>query len=285
MLAATPFLVASVIYHQDWIRDNLRPTHPIFSSRLWTSTYLRSLKDSVVTGINRTDSSSLVATGLPRHIVQANQISELESEVSRLNGLIESLPVSINDMIIGNLSSVNGIQVANDATISRHIAPLMLQLNAIQASLRPADSAQSQEPLSTPGQFQWGGRFHPVPQGFVFPRCTTMALWSLWIYGDQNLGIGPYRHIKARSLPREDKTQLSKANFVMKSLITKSRQTESQLEAKPRSETDALLSTAFQTLLERLGVRTNVDVIHFTVIYAHLKKLNASVEPDTINEA
>ena len=71
----------------------------------------------------------------------------------------------------------------------------------------------------------------------------------------------------------------------MKSLITKSRQTESQLEAKPRSETDALLSTAFQTLLERLGVRTNVDVINFTVIYAHLKKLNASVEPDTINEA
>jgi hypothetical protein len=71
----------------------------------------------------------------------------------------------------------------------------------------------------------------------------------------------------------------------MKSIITKGRQTESQLEAEPRSETDALLSTAFQTLLQRLGFRTNVDVIHLNVIYAHLKKLNASVEPYTINQA
>jgi hypothetical protein len=102
-------------------------------------------------------------------------------------------------MIIGNHNSVNGIQVANDVSISRHIAPLMLQPNFIQDSLQPADYAQ--EPLYTPVQLKWGGRFHPVPQGFVFPRCTTMALRYLRIYGDQYLDIGLYRHMKVQSLP------------------------------------------------------------------------------------
>jgi hypothetical protein len=100
-------------------------------------------------------------------------------------------------MIIGNLNSVNGIQVANDVSISRHIAPLMLQPNSIQDSLQPADCAQ--EPLHTPVQLNWGGRFHPVSQGFVFPRCTTIALLYLWIYGNQYLDIGLYRHTNAQS--------------------------------------------------------------------------------------
>ena len=32
--------------------------------------------------------------------------------------------------------------------------------------------------------FQWAGRFHSVPEDFMIPQDTPMALWSYWIYGD-----------------------------------------------------------------------------------------------------
>jgi hypothetical protein len=79
-------------------------------------------------------------------------------------------------------------------------------------------------------------------------------------------------------------TLLLKGQFLIKSTITQSKQTESQPVAKPRFDTDELLSAASQSLFHIINVRINVDVIHPTVIYTHLKRPNASVEPDTSNQ-
>lgn len=58
--AALNYLLASLVYHQDWIKDNFDPQHPIFISRVWTSGVLMSLKPKVYTGC-MTNLGSMVA--------------------------------------------------------------------------------------------------------------------------------------------------------------------------------------------------------------------------------
>ena len=49
--AAIPFLLASRVYHQEWLQDNLPPQHPLFNQRVWTGGILQRLKSKVLTGV------------------------------------------------------------------------------------------------------------------------------------------------------------------------------------------------------------------------------------------
>ena len=47
------------------------------------------------------------------------------------------------------------------------------------------------------------------------------SLWDLWWHGNLHLRIGPYRKIKGSDLQnKNDRTALSKANFVIKKLVS-----------------------------------------------------------------
>ena len=46
-----PFLLASLVYHADFLRDELDPQHPLFSSRLFTGGYLERLHEKVISGV------------------------------------------------------------------------------------------------------------------------------------------------------------------------------------------------------------------------------------------
>jgi len=64
----------------------------------------------------------------------------------------------------------------------------------------------------------WKGRFHPVPEGFRFPKCTTKAVWDLWWDGLPVERIRPLRHLKSFDLSRADGNNMSKARKVLKAL-------------------------------------------------------------------
>ena len=64
----------------------------------------------------------------------------------------------------------------------------------------------------------WKGRFHPVPEGFRFPKCTTKAVWDLWWDGLPVERIKPLRHLKSFDLSRADGNNMSKARKVLKAL-------------------------------------------------------------------
>ena len=46
-----------------------------------------------------------------------------------------------------------------------------------------------------------------------------------------------------------------------------------QLKDKPLSTTDKILGDSFRFLLNDLKVSTNIDAIHFSIVYSHLKSL------------
>jgi hypothetical protein len=68
--------------------------------------------------------------------------------------------------------------------------------------------------------FTWGGRFHPVPEGFRFPKGTPQQYWNLYFYGHKGLRYKPYKDIKGHDLfAKSDKTLMCKAKKVIFKII------------------------------------------------------------------
>jgi hypothetical protein len=78
-----PYLIASLLYHEAWMRSNFSNNHPIFSSPLFTllsSTQRAELLSHVKVSKNRDNESNMIATGVPTHLIIANEISDLKSD-------------------------------------------------------------------------------------------------------------------------------------------------------------------------------------------------------------
>ena len=65
-----PFLLASVIYHREWLESNLHRDHPLFISRVWTmpgktagTTRFEELREHVYSGAMHNPKTGLTATG------------------------------------------------------------------------------------------------------------------------------------------------------------------------------------------------------------------------------
>lgn len=76
-----PFLLASIVFHKQWLIDNLHANHPLFISPLWTSVIFNNLSASVLSGTGRNSRSLLTATGVPPHILLANEIAKVYSKL------------------------------------------------------------------------------------------------------------------------------------------------------------------------------------------------------------
>jgi hypothetical protein len=84
---ALPYLLASLLFHHDFLRQNLDATHPLWNQRLFTirinlngSTYSNAyvaMKDSLLTGHNYCPETSMQATGIPSHLAMAAEIRDL----------------------------------------------------------------------------------------------------------------------------------------------------------------------------------------------------------------
>lgn len=66
-----PYLLASLLYHEDYLRNELDMSHPISSSRVFSANCkLEMLRTSILTGFGYCSDTGMQATGLPPHIIQ-----------------------------------------------------------------------------------------------------------------------------------------------------------------------------------------------------------------------
>jgi len=72
-----------VIYHKDWIVNNLPKKHPIFKSRLFISNIAERLrlKENICLSHHYCSICKLAATGLPDTLVLLNRLNQLESRI------------------------------------------------------------------------------------------------------------------------------------------------------------------------------------------------------------
>ena len=176
-----PFLLASLVYHRNYLKDNLSASHPIFLTRLWTSNTINELSEKIYCGTGKHPVTQMTATGIPPHILLANEIVALRAEMACMkDALIERLS-DIPEQV--RVSMLNNFRI--DGTIPITITQVESMMQAMQASLLAAiaeqtvrqqtaiaavSSTHSTASTLQVQSFHWSGRFHPVPNTFRFPR-------------------------------------------------------------------------------------------------------------------
>jgi hypothetical protein len=68
---------------------------------------------------------------------------------------------------------------------------------ASTASSQPPHTNQS---IST---YMWDGSFHRLPEAFKFPECDVLTGWELWMEGNKEENLPPFRNIEPRDLSQK----------------------------------------------------------------------------------
>lgn len=267
-----PFLLAALVSHKDWLVEHLHTDHPLFKERVWTMyVSTNTFTERVLTGKLENPISGLVATGVPTNVIIAGELRELkavmkeqhESTHTLINKIRNEMPAAVAEVILERFNVEGAVSVTMD-DVSRIVSE---QLNThLTTHLLPITTAIQQGTFGQQTQltvgvtqqqhqrnaFQWGGRYHPVPQNWVFGSFNARLLWNIWWDGDAE--YGPYRYLRSYDLSvAKYKSSFLKANGFMKKLLLMAEKTEAQVVAMGRTvERDTLFNNAYTRLIETL---------------------------------
>jgi hypothetical protein len=193
-------------------------------------TFLHGLRDKVVAGEGMNPQSKMSASGVPPHIVLSHQLKEMRGALKqtqdRVEHLVMELPDRLEEKLAANMSINGAIPVTRDQfnesmrnikdVIRTEFINFMGASNSAVSVQSQSNSINSNEQARLGEWYFWGGRGHPVPEGFIFPRnCGLHTLWNLWYGGDRSRKIAPYRYIRSFDIAGKDRGYLSKAKTVM----------------------------------------------------------------------
>ncbi len=138
----------------------------------------------------------------------------------------------------------------------------------------------------------WGGRFHPVPQGFEFPSLNAATMWPLWHFGNLSKSIRPYKRIvKSDIVVEKQKTILAKTRVVMASIHARGKLPDGssaanvRINSLPMSAAQIVFRTGYMNLMEEISLalgaervspytQRRVGELKCTTIYKDIKALD-----------
>lgn len=234
MRLAGRFFLASLVYHAQWMKDNMPANHPVFYSPLFAHPRLLSELTPLVV-CRRGLPGEPGASGQSPHGFVLSEISLLnESLAASMEGLQHQLSTSmealqrqlaeyqLQSQDHGAASSPSGpsplLQVMLDqfSDIRRIMREQLLRLEGpiaarqeLPALPEPADVNAEDVPggevdggvEGENGQYPvyiWGGRQHLVPQGVEIPAVNVYAGWQLWVLGNPSMRLPPLRRLSGK---------------------------------------------------------------------------------------
>lgn len=252
-----PFLLASLVYHWNWLNATLPANHPLRASRVVTEGYIARLQPTVLGGEVTCPVTGLTATGVPYHIMLSSQVAQLEAKVAemdrevkrarvdviaRIDTMNEELPHKVCDAFLSNFEVNGAVPITRDQIQQLFTTQLKEQLGEHFGMLRnefraqvlppavPVDAPAAEVPDPPNGgadwwrHWVWGEAFHPVPRGWKLQTgLFVKPMWDLWFFGDRSAGVRPYKHIKGSDLVagaenQSQRTNLSRLKLVMECL-------------------------------------------------------------------
>ena len=213
---ALPYLLASICYHEQWLRSTLPPAHPLFSTYLFSSGQVDVLKQFVIAGRSRCPLTGMLATGISPHLILSNELTDVAKQTEQLKtALLEQcarLPEQLTTTMLQRFAINGAIPLTADdmrTMMSQFTAQLRSEFQQLASNaaapltasfsrtLTDFDDADSDPRFTT---WLWKGRLHPVPEGWKFPSTDVKATWNLWHFGHLGDRIRPLRYLRKHDL-------------------------------------------------------------------------------------
>ena len=219
---ALPYLLASLVYHRQWLENNLPKCHPLFFASVWTSGLLPQLANKVQLGYMKNSISGMQASGIPPNIQISYRLKLVEMRIDTLSTTsIQELPGQVANEILKHIEVNGAVGITKDQMLQGLDdlrSAIMLEIR--QARVINESSSLLTTNVSSLKTFTWGGRFHMVPEGFAYPKGRVDMIWNLWWMGIPCDGIAPLRLLKPFDLVKSvDKTNFSKSKKILLKLV------------------------------------------------------------------
>lgn len=221
-IPALPFLLASLVYHEDWLKKKLCHGHPLFSSLLFSSAAIGKYRGHCHTGIAKSNRSTLVATGIPPHLCMTLQLNTLttQMELNRRTIVNEcnQLPQKLADSLLSKIEGSRAVPITLD-TLTNTIGTMLGQLEErIKKDRKPHNTLELvSQPTSSLQLFLRNGKESMVPEGWKLPMNSDIKnIWHLWYFGHRQDRIRPYRYLRCYDFSlRVERVHLSKIKRVI----------------------------------------------------------------------
>ena len=141
-----PFLFASIVYHYNWLKENLCMEHPVRSSAIVTSaihinntlsTLYDFFREKVIVCCWKCDKTGMIASGIPPNLKTAIEVNNLTKELATLRNETENL---ISDAVAKMISCVDHVPESVKNTLLDNF-----RIEGLQAITRSDISAMMQE--------------------------------------------------------------------------------------------------------------------------------------------
>ena len=148
----------------------------------------------------------------------------LETEIRELRTeMREEMPERLTSCMLERFE-VNGAQPLIESRVQAMVdkshdmlkEALLTEIRKININQRTPEPAESSTPAPSPypageiidgyAQWQWGGRFHMVPEGWCLPKGNVCNLFNLWIQGNLSMKIKPYRFLRTFDIVATEET-------------------------------------------------------------------------------
>jgi hypothetical protein len=172
------FALASLVYHSDFIRMTMHPSHPIVHTPLFRHpTLIRTLKQYVVCR-NYQVNDPIVPTGLPSYVILLEETNRLRRDISQMpTALIDRLR---RDQVISESSHPTDLLSQRIESLAGRLDQILIQQSS-NSSI--TTSAVEEVEIPAPQAYLWGGRFHAVPEDFVIPNVSLIHIIQSWYFG------------------------------------------------------------------------------------------------------
>jgi hypothetical protein len=172
------YLLASLVYHSNYLISNLCSSHPIFSTSLFLVGNLEDLRNRVA--IHSVSPNDLRPTGVPAF---TNIISAISAVPQQLETVIADKDLS-NNFITKDFFASALKEVVDELKASRQVA--------VNETHDGDTSGVMRSPVYT-----WDGKLKRLPKDYKLPKTTLLGACIVWHYGDKNNKIAPIKTMSA----------------------------------------------------------------------------------------
>lgn len=210
--------LASLVYHREYFRENLKPTHKIFKTVLFT----QGLADKLGPRVGLAFSADVMrCTGVPPVTRILGDVQDLKETITKFPTLVRGVlheELEQRQFDAGHVTR-DVIETLMDSLTSKIAAQIDSLGRGAHAAAPDAPNAEQ-----TNERFQrwtWGGQMHPVPPGFeVDTTLPPATLFQLYLIGDEQARIGPYKMLRSEDVEtKKAKARVSDMHMLMEPVI------------------------------------------------------------------
>ena len=196
-----PYLVASVVYHKDFIIEHLPRQNKLFLSRFWISGWQMRLQNKVIPPVRmKCDVTGMVASGVGPVTLLQNDFQKTRDEL--FDVIQGAQPVTRRDVadILQSLADLRR-EISQQGATTRDNTSYS---SSVTVQPHPSNGAISNN--TSYDTWYWGNEFgRPTPENYTFPtkNTTLRNIHDLWHFGcvyydgTASKNIRPYKHITA----------------------------------------------------------------------------------------